>query len=98
MSSFKNQKNKSIKNIQTPIEETSDNEDDIRKYIKSCVENELHSIMKSRLGKTDERKVKISTPIKESKQSGLITCECGKQVKSYQLPIHLNSKYHKENK
>ena len=53
--------------------------------------------MKSRLGKTDERKIKISAPIKESKQSGLITCECGKQVKSYQLPIHLNSKYHKEN-
>ena len=95
MSSFKNQKNRSI--INTQNDDSSDNEDDLRKYIKSYVENELHSIMKSRLGKTDERKVKISTPIKESKQSGLITCEGGKQIKNYQLPIHLNSKYHKEN-
>ena len=93
MTTTKNEKQKIT--IQEP--EVSDDERELKQYIKKCIENELHSIMKSKLGKTDERKVKISAPIKESKQSGLITCECGKQVKSYQLPIHLNSKYHKEN-
>ena len=54
MTTTKNEKQKIT--IQEP--EVSEDERELKQYIKKCIENELHSITKSRLGKTDEKKLK----------------------------------------
>jgi len=68
--------------------------DDVREFIKQCVQEELQTIkLKPQL---KSKKVNVPQDAEED-TSDLLTCKCGKQIKSNQYMIHKKSKFHMDN-
>ena len=78
-------------------EECSDDDADLKKYIKVCVQEELQTLSKNK------KATRIIPPAVE-KQKKLINqdkiCDCGKDIgkmSNQQVEMHMRSKFHNEN-
>ena len=87
-----------IQNIAHHYEEgCSNDDDDFKKYIKVCVQEELQTLSKN-------KKATRIVPPTIDKQKKLITqdkiCDCGKYIgkmSNQQVEMHMRSKFHNEN-
>ena len=82
-------------------EECSDDDTDLKIYIKVCVQEELNSISQSNL---KNKKATRIIPATIDKQKRIINqdkiCDCGKDIgkmSNQQIEMHMRSKFHNEN-
>ena len=87
--------NKTINNDNDDTQDSSNN--DVRDFIKQCVQEELQSITKN-------KKSTRIIPATIDKQRKLINqdkiCDCGKDIgkmSNQQIEMHMRSKFHNEN-
>ena len=80
-------------------EECSDDDTDLKKYIKVCVQEELNTISQSK-----NKKATRTLPSTINKQKRIINqdkiCDCGKDIgkmSNQQIEMHMRNKFHNEN-
>ena len=80
-------------------DECSDDDTDLKKYIKVCVQEELNTISQSNL--KNKKATRIITPsIEKQKNNQDNISDCGKDIckmSNQQIEMHMRSKFHNDN-